>query len=214
MKRRYFLLLVLGIAALGLGGCSWMDGFAMKSPSPEPEIEEARARLVGDIAVPTNMQSVRVNAVALVTGLHGTGSDPAPSPQREALLDEMKRRGVTNANALLASGDVSLVLVEGILRPGIQKGDHFDIEVRVPSLSETTSLRGGFLLETRLAETANLGNQIHYGNLLALAQGPVMVDPTADPTKDRVVMCRGRVSRGRQSPEIAAAGARAHFGPP
>ena len=108
----------------------------------------------------------------------------------------MQTRGVANPNTVLASGNVSLVLVQGILRPGIQKGDHFDVEVRVPSQSETTSLRGGYLLETRLTETAVLGNQVHHGNLLALAKGPVMVDPTADPKKDRIALCRGRILGG------------------
>ncbi len=100
---------------------------------------------MGDFAVPFGLYPVRVEAVGLVTGLNGTGSDPAPSPQRAALLDEMQTRGVTEPNTILASGNTSLVLVQGVLRPGIQKGDHFDVEVRVPGQSETTSLRGGYL---------------------------------------------------------------------
>ncbi len=170
----------------------------MRSESPELELEpeEPTVRLVGDLAVPTSMHYVRVEAVGLVTGLKGTGSDPGPSPQRAALLEEMQARGVANPNAVLASGDVSLVLVTGILRPGVQKGDRFDIEIRVPSQSETASLRGGYLLETRLTEMAVLGNQVRHGNLLALAKGPVMIDPTADPKKDRVLACRGRVLGG------------------
>ena len=87
-------------------------------------------------------------------------------------------------------------MVQGILRPGIQKGDNFDIEMRVPEQSETTSLRGGYLLETRLAEMAVLGGQVHEGKLLAKAEGPVMVDPLADPNTDRVAACQGRVLGG------------------
>ena len=146
--------------------------------------------------MPANLEPVRVEAVGLVTGLHGTGSDPSPSPQRAALLEEMRTRGVANPNSVLASGDVALVMVQAILPAGVQKGDHFDVEVRVPSQSETTSLRGGYLLETRLSEMAVLSNQVHHGELLALAQGPVMIDPTADPKKDHVIMCRGRVLGG------------------
>ena len=197
MKRRHFLLVVSSTAAISLGGCSWFNGLTMRSQSPdEAEPEQPQVRLVGDIAVPTGMHFVRVEAVGLVTGLHGTGSDPAPSPQRDALLEEMQTRGVTNPNTVLSSSDVSLVLLQGILRPGIQKGDRFDIEVRVPSQSETTSLRGGYLLETRLTETAVLGNMVRRGNLLALAQGPVMIDPAADPKKDHIISCRGRVLGG------------------
>jgi len=197
MKRRQVLQLLSGAAMLGISGCSWFNGLTMRSQSPEPaEPEEPRTRLVSDLAVPFGMHPVRVEAVGLVTGLHGTGSDPGPSPQRAALLEEMQTRGITNPNTVLSSGDVSLVLLQGVLRPGIQKGDHFDIDVRVPSQSETTSLRGGFLLETRLQETAVLGNQLHRGKLLALAKGPMMVDPTADPKKDRILLCRGRILGG------------------
>jgi flagellar basal body P-ring protein FlgI len=153
-------------------------------------------KLVGDLAVPTGMHLVRIEAVGLVTGLHGTGSDPSPSPQRDALLEEMRVRGVNNPDTVLRSGDVSLVVLQGILRPGIQKGDRFDIEVRVPSQSETTSLRGGYLLDAGLTEMAVLGNQIHHGNRLGLAKGPIMVDPMADPKKDRILACRGKILSG------------------
>ena len=169
----------------------------MRSQSPETfEPATLSTQLVGDLAVPTGLQPVKVEAVGMINGLHGTGSDPAPSPQRAALLTEMQTRKVTNPNAVLASGNVSLVLVQGWMKAGIQKGDHFDIEVRVPSQSETTSLRGGYLLETRLMEMAILDQQLRHGNLLALAQGPVLVDPTDDPKKDRILLCRGRVLRG------------------
>ena len=56
-------------------------------------------------------------------------------------------------------------MVRGVLRPGIQKGDHFDVEVRIPSQSDTTSLRGGRLLEVRLTEVAVLGGQVHQGGV-------------------------------------------------
>jgi flagellar basal body P-ring protein FlgI len=197
MKRRYFLLVLCSTAAIGLGGCSWFNGLTMRSQSPDPvEPETQPAKLVGDLAVATGMHTVQIQAVGLVTGLHGTGSDPGPSTERAALLEEMQTRKVTGPNSVLASGDVSLVVVQAWLRPGVQKGDRFDIEVRVPSQSETTSLRGGYLLETRLKEMAVLGNQVHSGNLLALAKGPVMVDPTADSKKDRIAACRGRVLGG------------------
>ena len=197
MKRRYFLLFACGIATVGLSGCSWWNGLTMRSQSPEERpAEDTHARLIGDFASATGMQLARVEAVGLVTGLHGTGSDPILRPERDALLEEMKKHEVANPNGLLASGNVSLVMIQGILRPGIQKGDHFDIEVRVPSQSETSSLRGGYLLQTWLTETATLGNQVRKGEQLASAKGPVMVDPKADPKTNRVSMCRGRILGG------------------
>ncbi len=211
MKRRYFLLFTCGIATLGLSGCAWWDGLTMRSQSPEEKpAEDTHARLVGDFASATGMQLARSEAIGMVTGLRGTGSDPTPSPERAALLEEMQKRDVANPNGLLASGNVSLVIIQGILRPGIQKGDRFDIDVRVPSQSETTSLRGGYLLQTWLTETAVLGNQVRKGEELASAKGPVMVDPKADPKTNKVAMCRGRILGGGMLLEIAAAGAGAH----
>src|SRR5690606_13106772 len=47
-----------------------------------------------------------------------------------------------------------------------------------------------------LKELAVLGNQIREGSLLALGEGPVMVDPSADAEKDRVITGRGRILGG------------------
>ena len=197
MKRRNILLVVSGAVVLGLSGCAWWNGLTMRSQSPEEApAEESSTPLIADFASATGMQPTCVESVGLMVGLHGTGSDPTPSPYRDALLEEMKTRGVSNPNSILRSGNVSLVTVVGFLRPGIQKGEHFDIEVRVAEKSETTSLRGGFLLESRLTETAVLGNRLRKGDLLALAEGPIMVDPMADPKKDRVALCRGKILGG------------------
>jgi flagellar basal body P-ring protein FlgI len=108
----------------------------------------------------------------------------------------MQRRGVQNPNSVLASKNTALVLVRGYLRPGIQKGDVFDVEVRVPSRSETTSLRGGFLLEVPLREMMILRGAVREGHVLAKASGPVLVDPSADPEKDPVYATRGRILGG------------------
>jgi len=193
---RSFLTWLFGGVVL-LGGCSCFDVLNVRSQSPDGEPSQyVKARLIGDLAVPFNMHPVQVEAVGLVVGLPGTGSDPAPSPQRGLLLEEMKTRNVDKPNQVLASPNTAMVLVRGVLRPGIQKGDRFDVEVRVPSRSETTSLRGGHLLETRLTELAVLNRQIHQGHLLALCKGPVMVDPSATDDKDRVLMGRGRILGG------------------
>jgi flagellar basal body P-ring protein FlgI len=200
MNRQHLLLALSVVLATNLGGCAWLDGRTMRSQSPEETIAtestDQSPRLVGDLAVPTGMHMVRIEAVALVTGLHGQGSDPSPSAQRSELIQEMQKRGVDSPNSVLKSGDVSLVLLQGVLRPGIQKGDRFDIEVRTPAQSETTGLRGGYLLETALSETAILGGQLQHGHKLALAKGSVMVDPMVDPKKDKTAACRGKVLGG------------------
>ena len=50
-----------------------------------------------------------------------------------------------------------------------------DVEIRVPSGSDTTSLRGGWLLPTRLSEMAVLDQQVKTGHVLGVAEGAVLV---------------------------------------
>lgn len=175
-------------------GCSlWSRGDAARRLD---EATSENADIVGDLAVAYGLHPIPVEAIGLVTGLRGTGSDPLPSPERQYLLAEMQRRGVDSPNTVLASPDTSLVLLRGYLRPGIQRGDRFDLEVRVPSRSETTSLLGGYLLEVPMREMAVLGGAIREGRVLASGEGPVLVDPNADPAKDAIYATRGVILGG------------------
>ena len=112
-------------------------------------------------------------------------------------MREMQRRGVETPNALLASPNTSLVMVHGVLRPGIQKGDRFDLEVRVLSNSETTSLRGGTLWTCDLKQLALMSdNRIHGGHDLATGKGAILVDPAPQGEGNKILQCRGRVLGG------------------
>lgn len=182
---------------LALVGCSSWTPWSVRSQSPEEnEPKEPHTRLISDLAVPYGLHPVKVEGVGLVTGLRGTGSDPRPSPQRSQLMSEMQIRGVKSPEAVLASPNTALVVVRGILRAGIQEGDRFDVEVRIPAHDETSSLRGGYLLETRLSEMAVLGGQVREGSVLAVAEGPLMVDPSANEKDTRVLLGRARILGG------------------
>jgi flagellar basal body P-ring protein FlgI len=184
---------------LALAACCGCSGPILRPQSPEARIDlppMPDVKYVSQYTHPYGMNYVKLEAVSLVTGLSRTGSDPPPTPQRAALLAEMMRQEVENPNAVLASGDTSLVLVRMFLRPGAQQGDRVDVEVRVPSNSETTSIRNGWLLSTRLTEMAVLGEQIREGHVLGIAEGPVLVDPSADPKTDEALATRGRVLGG------------------
>src|SRR5689334_18427372 len=177
-------------------GCS---GPILRPQSPEARVDMPLmpdVKYVSEYTHPYGMEYVKVESVSLVTGLKGTGSDPPPTPQRAALLDEMKRHDVANPNEVLASLNTSMVLCRAFLRPGIQEGDRFDVEVRVPTGSETKSIRNGWLLESRLTEMAVLGGVIRDGHVLGISEGPVLVDPTADPKKDQALATRGRILGG------------------
>ena len=183
------------------GGCSTWNGITSCLPwqsADDKKVEpDKKDFLVGDLAVPYGLYPVKLEAVGLVTGLRQTGSDPRPGPQRQVLMGQMLKQSVASPSTLLASGNTSMVLVRGLLRPGIQKGDHFDLEVRVPSQSDTTSLRGGWLMPVDLQEMQVMSdNHIHTGNPLAEAQGPLLVDPSAKQKVDRVELCRGIILGG------------------
>jgi len=179
-------------------GCSSLDLFSQRLQSPDGlPLEDGAGTLVGDVAIPYGMFPVKVEGIGLVNGLPDTGSDPPPSPHRAALLADMKARGVAHPSRILASKTTELVLIRGILPPGIQKGDPFDVEVRTLGDSETTSIRGGFLLETRLKEMQILDDhQLHPGRDWAVAKGPVLVDPSADGQKSGLGARRGRILGG------------------
>jgi flagellar basal body P-ring protein FlgI len=179
--------------------CCGCSGPILRPQSPEARIDlppMPDVKYVSEYTHPYGMNFVKIEGISMVTGLAGTGSDPPPTPQRAALLEEMKRRDVANPNEILASGNTSLVLARAFLRPGLQQGDRFDVEVRVPSQSETKSIRNGWLLQTQLMELAVLNDSVHTGHVLGTAEGAVLVDPTADPKKDQARTTRGRILGG------------------
>ncbi|MEI8371338.1 MAG: flagellar basal body P-ring protein FlgI [Planctomycetota bacterium] len=203
MKRRLFLLLC---AASLLAGCSSWNLFSPNKPIVPSDTPEDQPHTVGDLAIPFGMFPVKIEAVGLVSGLHGAGSDPEPSPQRAMLMAEMQRRNVEKPNQLLATRNYSLVLVRGFLRPGIQKGDPFDVELRIKDRSETTSLRGGYLLETRLSDMAVIYGKLLDGKVRGIAQGPVLVDPSATEKRNSVQLGRGVVLGGGVARESRSVG--------
>lgn len=173
-----------------------------RAQSPETEEvaeappEESGARLVEDYAIPWNVSYVKVENVGLITQLDKTGSDPSQSTLRDRLVKEMQTHDARDIPKILASGDTSLVMVKGYIAPGAEKGDVFDVEVRIPPRSTTTSLRGGWLMQARLQEMQVLDSSLHTGRQLATAEGPVVVDSLFQSTDDKVMLTRGRVISG------------------
>ncbi|MDA7977525.1 MAG: flagellar basal body P-ring protein FlgI [Pirellulales bacterium] len=191
--------LALLLLMLTLSGCQgWFSRVSTSSQSPDEQTEEqpqSEITLVDDVAFAFGRDRIDVEGVGLVVGLSGTGGDPEPSIYRTQLLDEMKKREVADPNKLLKSLNTALVLVRGVIRPGMEKGDTFDMEIKVPPGSSATSLRGGFLMQTRLSEVAFAGGSLRRGSLLGLGKGYVLVDPSAD-SADAL---RGRVLGGGTS---------------
>jgi flagellar basal body P-ring protein FlgI len=217
LARRQLCLLLGAAAAAALVGP--FGGCAMFGKSDKGDLESAVARdgeevfgasLIGDLTRPFGMTYLKVESVSLVNGLPNTGSDPPPSPELQMLKSEMLANRVDKPNQVLASPTTSLVLVRGFLPPGVRKGDRFDVEVRTPPRSETTSLTGGWMMPARLTEMQVLGNSVHKGHFIARAEGPVLVDEVfAEPERpgdsdekrgERAVLAtRGRVLGGGEA---------------
>ncbi|MCY2989321.1 MAG: flagellar basal body P-ring protein FlgI [Planctomycetota bacterium] len=193
---------LLGAALAGLAGCT--SSVILPNPAETPpEVTQldlpldTGTTLLKEVVSPWGMNYLKIESVGLVTGLHGTGSDPPPSPQRSSLMSDMQTHEVKNPNQVLASPNVSLVVVRAFLPPGMRKGDRFDVEVRVPARSETTSLRDGWLMSTRLREVAVLDDQaLHTGRVDAMAEGQVIVDAAFEGATDQVSEIRGRAIGG------------------
>ncbi|MHB8898835.1 MAG: flagellar basal body P-ring protein FlgI [Thermoguttaceae bacterium] len=170
----------------------------MRSQSPDTqETATPSTRLIGDMAVPYGLHPIVVESVGFVSGLKGTGCDPEASPQRSLVMHEMQREGIESPNALLASPNTTIVMVRGTLRPGVQKGDRFDLEVRALDSGETTSLRGGNLWTSELKQLAVMAdNRIHGGHVLATGKGAILVDPIAKGEGSKILQCRGRILGG------------------
>lgn len=186
--------LIISAGLLSTVGCTES---AMRLQDPDAlEAALADIKLVRDVTAPFGGHPMQVESVGFVANLAGTGSDPIPSAYRTMLLADMQKHDVDNPGRALASPRTSLVIATGQLRPGIRKGDRFDVEVYVQPDSETVSLRDGVMFEARMAEHAVLGGRVREGKVVARAKGPVLVDPLADADSDPAKLRRGLILGG------------------
>jgi len=160
------------------------------------ETDTTNRQTVGDLTRAWGMQPIRVEGVSLVVRLEGTGSDPPPSEERDLLQAEMRTRKVDGTARVLASLDTAMVIISAVIPPGAQRGDPLDVFVRVPPGSDTSSLSGGWLMETRLLEFARINQQLATGHLSGLAQGAVLIDDFIECDNDPISRTRGRVLGG------------------
>lgn len=177
----------------------WEQTARSQSPDESPLETTVDTPMIGDHTTIAGLNLVTLQGVGLVTGLDGTGSDPPPSHYRELMLDEMRRRKISNPNQILASPNTALVIVRAYLPPLVRKGDDFDVEVRVPGESESTSLNGGWLMETYLSEQAIVpGEGLMKGHVFSKAEGPILVSTGEGGDKESLagVLRRGRVLGG------------------
>ena len=153
--------------------------------------------LLGDYISVQGNTIVPVRGYGLVTRLDGTGGDPPPSSLRTQLQTEMARRKVPNPNTLLASPSTALVVVTAYLPPMVRKGQRFDVRVVLPRNSNATSLKGGYLMPTRLFEETDIrGVGTKRGHEYAVARGPVLTMLGVDNSGGGSLLLRGSVPGG------------------
>ncbi len=188
------------VLLLSLVGCSKLGLLRSQSGDDDDDDDEPakKTMFIKDQVSIAGLLPIQIEGVGLVTNLDGTGGDPAPSLYRTLLLEDMRKRGVPNPNALLQSPSTTLVLVRAALPPVAQIGDPFDIEVVLPESSEATSLSGGWLMETHLAEQAIVpGRGSMKGYDLAKAEGPILISTgDVDEASRASVVKRGKVLGG------------------
>jgi Flagellar P-ring protein len=152
------------------------------SEPPPPKVEET----VNDLAWVYSSGEVKLEGVGLVFGLDNTGVDPPPSYYRQKLVDEMRKASVENPNMILKDKRFSLVVVRAKIPTGSTPADRIDVELELPPACGTTSLAGGYLLQTRLREVLVAGGTAKEGSDYAVAQGPVLIGTTAEPNNAKV----------------------------
>ncbi|MBC8523412.1 flagellar basal body P-ring protein FlgI [PVC group bacterium] len=159
----------------------------------------------------------------LVVNLDGMGSQDVPPQVRAHMIADLAKRGVGETTrgwgdltpeSLLDSMDTAVVIVEGVVpqvakgrKPtptGIRKnhpslrGTLFDVQVYAEPSSGTMSLEGGTLLPTVL-RIGDLSTGRSQTKEIAFAQGPIFINPFADPEavgKDSVHRTSGRILEG------------------
>jgi hypothetical protein len=212
---------LVAVLAFGIAGCqqfnarpsawNWpsmpnLKSLSLRSQSPDIDDDEyddefettVNVPMVGDYTTVTGLNLISLQGVGLVTGLPGTGSDPPPSSFRTRLIQDMRRRGIRSPNAVLRSSSTALVVIQAYLPPLIRKGEKFDIEVRVPGADDTTSLNGGWLMETHLSEQAIVpGQGAMKGHVYAKAKGPLLITASERSKGSRAALLRrGKVLGG------------------
>ena len=185
LLNRRGLLFAGGFAAIQslLPGCiKSLDSLARKGD--EPEKERYSTKILGEVCSVGNADPVPLGGVGLVTGLDGTGGEPASDGNRAVLEDDLKKQGVKNIKELLASTDNALVLVSAKIPPGARKDDPLDIQVTLPPRTKATSLKGGVLQACTLYNYDFAQNLIRdyqgsrgalRGHPIAKASGPLLV---------------------------------------
>jgi flagellar basal body P-ring protein FlgI len=198
LLRRSCQILILSYATLAilpLSGCSG-DG---KSPEQRfvrpvtPVLRQVPDVLRGTLASEAQINGaspVAVSGLGLVVGLDGTGGGPYPAAVISTMERELAIRGISanepgplagmSPRAILNDKNVAVVVVEGLMPPGVPQGANFDVRVRALPGSTTSSLEGGTLWTCDLRQGPPTTFGRPQGRVIGKARGPVFLNPFAE----------------------------------
>ncbi|GMV27401.1 MAG: hypothetical protein AMXMBFR58_34320 [Phycisphaerae bacterium] len=178
-----------------------------------PIVRDVPSVLRGTIGAEAEIIGTRpivVSGYGLVVGLNGTGGGILNERVAATMEREMVKNGISKATdypqqwarlqgktprQLLRDPDVAVVIVQAAIAPGSPDGSRFDVYVRALN---ATSLEGGMLWTTDLT----IGDATPLGGFktrnIAIANGPVFLNPFAEPGKEASGISRtiGRVLEG------------------
>lgn len=152
--------------------------------------------LVREAAIAQGLNEIRVDGVAVVNQLPGTGGPALPSGFRDRLLEEMKLNEISNANDYLERDDTALVQVRSLIPAGARRGDTIDLQILTPPKTEATDLHGGWLLDTRLRHQQVLQKSIRSSEVMAIGTGPLLTRADYDGADDATLQVTGRILSG------------------
>lgn len=156
-----------------------------------------KGRLVQDLARPANVHAAKIEGVALVCGLQGTGADEPPSSYQQLLLQDMQRDTELKktAKSQIASMNTAIALMETIVPPGAKKGDRLDVVIKLQPGSEATSIQNGYVENAELYQymTADI---IRRGYKLGAVNGFITLDPDLVENKSPVAYKQGKIIGG------------------
>lgn len=195
------LTILLTIGDLLSTGCSSLLDRGKPSQDGDPHLNKLLVTpetpdLVREAAVPQGLNEIRVDGVAVVNRLPGTGGPALPSGFRDRLLEEMKRNEVPDPNEYLERDDTALVQVRGLIPPGSRRGDAIDLQILTPPKTEASDLHGGWLLDTRLRHQQVLQNSVRSSDVMAVGTGPILTRADFDGTDDATLPVSGRILSG------------------
>ncbi len=118
-----------------------------------------------DIAHIEGQSEVQVIGYGLVVGLNQSGDNQLSSYTDQAVVNMLKRFGLTTDSRNSRTRNVAAVIVTAVIPNSSKKGAKIDINVS--SMGDATSLQGGNLLLSPISEAS--------GNIVGYAQGAVTV---------------------------------------